>query len=590
MNWRACSLSVAVAVHVQLLTPPSAAGQEPPRTREGQNAGKSGSRAKPPPPPVGAQFRDNPPWLQQQLDAEEALRRQKEEAAADAAAVDEKEAPGYIPGYRRPAALGLSPLAPQHGVVIPGAITPNMGAPVRLPRLRFDFHGYLQAGVRAGLGTREDPGEQQARITLHGDPLVPGGAFGWFEHTNTVPVPWAQLNFLFGNDVVRATAIIAAWSITQSDLSAEYFQPPSKVWFNDAYITYTPQVDPVDLNVNVGVFTERYGAMGEYDNGAYGTSLIGVVYGVGGAGTVVLPFDNDFSLAFEGGFKGDLNTPGIGLISDQSNEFARSIEGSTYAGHGHASIDYDGVFEANGHAIYAWSRDDRGDELEGRDLYLGDLPRRDGSLLILGLDGRYVGRKRYGHLYVGASHVIGRDAITVSNLVQVLNNGPGRDMSRRFWGFDSGGNGSLTLAGAQYNVSLGALARRPAEFLGDAPDFVLSLFGIYGYQRNTGTAFPDAHMAKVGTEGTYSILPWLAASTRFDAVAPDFSDMGRFFAVVTPKVLFRSGWDTRASLTLQYSAYILGDSVEVRGDERLLNNPSGNPDAHLLALYGTIWW
>jgi hypothetical protein len=54
--------------------------------------------------------------------------------------------------------------------------------------------------------------------------------------------------------------------------------------------------------------------------------------------------------------------------------------------------------------------------------------------------------------------------------------------------------------------------------------------------------------------------------------------------------VFRNDWNNQATLTLQYSAYLLGDDVVVSGDERLLNNPSGEPDSHLLALYGTIWW
>ncbi len=563
----------------------ASAQQESPLTEEMLEASRAEKKAATD-REVGAAYRDNPAWLADQLDAE---KKAAEQAELDAEG-DEKAAARYLPGYRHSAGVGLSPLAPQQQSVVPGGVTPVMGAPVGVGDLTFEFHGYLQAGLRAGIGERDQAYEGQQETTLHGDPVVPGSAFGWFDHTNTVPVPWAQLNFSVGNDVLEATAILGAWSMSESDQAAGYFQPPAQLGFYDAYLTYTPDIAPVGLRLQAGVFNERYGGMAKYSSGAYGAALIAQIYGVGAASTVTLPFENDVTLTLEGGFKGDFNNAPAELVLDQSKEFAPVVEGSTYAAHGHVAFDFDTWVELTGHAIYSFSQDDRSDELVGEELYTeGQAVRKDGSLRILGADARFKLR-HVGHLYVGGSQVVAKNSLTLSNLVQVLNNGPGRDLVRRYFSYDSGGNGKLTLVGGQYDVSLGRLLRHPVEFSGIGPDLDVSLFGIYGHQENDGDVFPEADMLKFGTELTYSPLSWLAVSGRFDMVKPDLERKARDFAVITPKLVFRNDWSNQATLTLQYSAYLLGDEVVVNGDERLLNNPSGEPDSHLLALYGTIWW
>ncbi len=532
---------------------------------------------------VGAEYRDNPEWLEEQ--------RLEEEQAGDAKEVsaDQKERPGYIAGYRKAAGLGLSPLSPQRPSVVPGGVTPVMGAHNASSDFRFDFHGYLQGGLRAGFGYREQAFSGQKNTTLHADPLVPGGAFGWFEHTNTVPVPWAQLNFEFGNDVVRAVAVLGAWSFTEADDSQGYFQPPSKLGFNDAYISYTPKLDPVGLRINAGVFTEAYGNMSRYHAGAYGVALIANIYGMGATSTLTLPYENDVTVTLETGVKGDFNRPSPDLVIDQSNEFVPTIEGSTYAAHGHLAVDFDNWVEFTGHGIYTFSQDDRSDDYAGRELYLEGDRIRDGSMLIVGADARFR-LEQYGYLYLGGARILGEDTQTLSNLVQVLNNGPGRDLTRRYFTFSSGGNGSLTLLGGQYELSLGKLLRYPMEFYGGAPDLSISLFGIYGNLKNEGDVLPHSEMLKFGTELVYAPLRWLAVSGRADAVMPDLAHGAESFYVLTPKLVFRNDWSNQATLTLQYSGYILGAETEVRGDERLLNNPSEKPDAHLAAVYGTIWW
>jgi hypothetical protein len=520
-----------------------------------------------------------------------------EAAAAQPEPEDEKETPGYLPGYRRTPSVSLSPHAPQRYSALPGALTPSFGSRVPDRAWRFDFHGYLQGGVRGSIGQREGTCEEggacenQSKLTLHGDPVVAGGSYGWFDHTRTVPTPWTQLNFHYGNQDVESTVIVGAWSVSKSDDASQSAMPQAQLWINDAYLTFHPPLyDPISWELRVGAFRDRYGAMAKYHEGAYGASLIGAITGVGTTAMVEVPFEWDLTLHLETGFKGELDKPPQGIIQDGWNEHARPQEGSTLAAHGHTGLTYAGIATTTLHYIYAWSQDDRADPLDDPTTPRNEarnLP--DGSLSIAGADLRVDGA-RFGYFYGGAARTKGDYSVRVSDMVKILNTGGGKDLMERFWGFDSNGTGELFIVGGEYNLSLGTLLRYPTEFWGEGPDLFVGLFGIYGHATSPVAQFDDKDMFKYGTELTWSMLPWLATSGRLDHVMPDFDDRSRSFAVFSPKVVFRTEWNAREALTLMYATYFLGSNVRVEGDERLTNNPSGKPDRHMFAAYGSMWW
>src|SRR5882672_3827910 len=229
--------------------------------------------------------------------------------------------------------LGLSPYSPQGTPALPGGVTPAFGAPVVAEDWKFDFHGYMQAPLRAGIGTRDAPTSDQHHIQLHTPPLVPG-EYGFFDYTGTVPQPWVQLNFTYGNRRVTATAIVAAWRASEDMIAVGNFEPASQVGINNAFITYTPDdIGPLRLRLKLGVYPDRYGAMAEYDEGRYGTAVIGKIFGVGETLTAELALAGTLSLQLEHGFKGKFDKPPVGLVEDNSNAFARPIEGATFAHH-----------------------------------------------------------------------------------------------------------------------------------------------------------------------------------------------------------------------------------------------------------------
>src|SRR5262249_13363592 len=74
---------------------------------------------------------------------------------------------GYVPGMPMRASLGLSPYAPQGVPALPGGVTPPPGAPIASDSWQFDFHGYMQAPLRAGIAKRDNPTPDQHALQLH---------------------------------------------------------------------------------------------------------------------------------------------------------------------------------------------------------------------------------------------------------------------------------------------------------------------------------------------------------------------------------------------------------------------------------------
>lgn len=539
----------------------------------------SNAKAAPPPDVSGEEFRDTPV---------EAMSKSTVALPTE----DERKEPGYMPGYARHVQISLPATALQFSTILPTGITPQSTAESPSSHdFKMQFSGYLQGGLRAGIGHRADPTSQQHTMTLHADPVLAGASYGWFDHTNVVPGPWAQLNFRYGNDVVSANAVLGAWGTTEAMNAGANYMPNVQQWFTDAYLAYTPRVAPIAMTVKAGVYRERYGALAQYTDGAYGVPAVAVINGVGSTTTVELPFEGDFTVRAEAGLKGTFNRAMPGLVPDGSNENARPVEGSTYAAHGHLGFGYKDVWPTF-HIIHAFSQDDRSDQYDDTSTPTYDPQvRKDGSLDVVAVDVKYVGG-RFGHLVAAAEHVVGKNMTSMSNLVQILYSGSGRDFNERYWGYYSNATGTLSLAALQYTVSLGTLLRHPEEFWGEAPDLIVSVFGIYGH--STSAAPPNGlgnkDMLKSGVETVYSVAPWLAIGDRFDWVAPTLGDSSKSYEVLTQKLIIRSDWTARETLVLQYSGWLLGDNVKVNGDNRVMNYTSAKPDQHMLAIYGTMWW
>lgn len=484
----------------------------------------------------------------------------------------------YLRGAEAPTQrgpIGLEPGAPQASSIA-GGVTPAFGArPMSASDWLFDVHGYLQLPLRVGINEREAATLGQKVTVLHTPPVIPG-ALETFEYTGTVPDPWAQMNFSFGNRDVTATVIIAARTVSNAN---GYYNPADQLGINDAFLTFHPQTKgSAEFAFHVGAFANRYGIMGEYDSGRYGTPLVARLSGVGGTGTG--KFDlGPVDLTVEAGIMGPLTKAPVGVEPAGWNGFSDANAGSTFALHGHAALGFGDAFTVGAHAIHAFAQDDRATS----------AAQQDGSIDVIGADLR-LSMKQFGHLYLGYGHTNANTARSVSGVIRVLNAPGGLGLMEEYFGLASSGSGKLNTFGAQYDLSLGNLLRHPEPYHGNGPDLVVSGFTIGTAVDTEEDTYDGVFKLKYGGEATYSLLPWMATGVRYDRVIPDTSDASQTHAILSPRLIFKSNWASNDQVMLQYSRYFYGSNSAPVVGYPPAKDATVVPDDDVITLSASIWW
>lgn len=479
--------------------------------------------------------------------------------------------------YQLDMRLSLDPTAPYVGA-LPGGVTPAFGEkPVGSGDWRFDFHGMIIAPMRAGINSRRDPSSDKRETVLHSPPVVPDDR-ETFSHTGVVLNPYVQMNFSYGNSVVTGNVTVLA---NQASSSVGFFDPAAQPGIYDAFIDIHPDFGKrVKFRAFVGAFTRRYGSMGEYDLGRYGTPLIARVNGMGESISATIGVSKDFSILIEQGIQGLSNKAPVDIYPDGWNDFADSSVGTSFAHHYHLAASYRGMATLGGHYIHALSRDERGSGTLGG----------DGNIHILGADLR-LNLGRFGHFMAAFQQTTAENASTVGRVVEIMNTRGGPGLAANYFGDHSGGTGKLVLFGGQYDLSIGKLVSYPTPFTADGPDIVVSLFGISGkVTESNDKRYEGLAMNKFGGEVTYGMLSWLAASARYDRVVPDTAYDQRTFAVVSPRLIFHTDWSSTDQIVLQYSHWFNGSLVTVRDGYPPREDPRIIPDEDMVLLSANMWW
>jgi hypothetical protein len=398
-----------------------------------------------------------------------------------------------------------------------------------------------------------------------------------FNYTTIVPEPYAQLNFSYGNSVVTGNVILLSRTATDAQ---QFYDPPNQSGIADAYVNFRlPNVARhLHLDIDVGAFQSRYGVMGEYDEGKYGTPAIARVNGVGEAIVAKLAV-GDAIFALEEGFEGQLDKFPNDVLPAGWNGFGNPNAGSGFVGHLHAGFSYLGTLTVGLHYLYAWTQDDRAEQ--------GTTP--DGKLSVAAADLRLT-TGNIGHVYLAASHTTATYVGSLGGIVDVMNTGSGLSLINNYLGPASNGNGTLTTLAGQWDVSLMSILKYPEVFTGTSRDVVLSLFAIQTHVSSSDPMFASVNKVKVGGEGAVSLFEHLAADLRVDYVAPNGCGCSNAFTIVSPRLIFRSKWQAHDQVVLQYSHFFYGDGVIVRSGYPAVPDPSIHPDRDMVSLSATMWW
>jgi hypothetical protein len=473
--------------------------------------------------------------------------------------------------------LGLDPGTPQVGA-LPGGLTPAYGQRAADEgEWRFDFHGFITMPLRLGMNTRAGAVTTEQHLdVLHAPPVVPDYRDS-FTYTTVVPQPYAQLNFSYGNSVVTGNVILVSRTATDAQ---QTYNPPDQSGIADAYVNFRLPglARHLMLDVNVGAFRSRYGVMGEYDEGRYGTPAIARVSGVGEGATAKLAL-GDVVLALEEGFEGQLDKFPNDVLPAGWNGFADPNVGSGFVAHVHAGVSYLSTVTLGLHYLFGWTQDDRAEQSTTPDAKLG----------VLGADLRLT-TGNLGHLYVAASRTSATAVGSLGRVLEIMNTGGGPGLIANYLGPASNGTGTLTTLAAQWDVSVRSILEYPRVFMGDKPDVVVSLFGMQTHVTSGDPAFSGSNKVKVGGELGGSAFKHLAGSLRFDRVMPNGGDASQAFSVVSPRLIFRSKWQAHDQVVLQYSHFFYGDGVVVRSGYPAVPDPTIHPDRDVISLSASMWW
>jgi hypothetical protein len=473
-------------------------------------------------------------------------------------------------------ALGLPPGIPQVSA-LPGGFSPAYGTEGgETGEWGADFHGFLRMPLNIGINERKGPvTSEQYKLVLHAAPRVPEYRDA-FSYTSALPDPYAQLNFGYGNDKVDATVILQARAAATG---TSFFDPSTRGGIMGAFLTFHPPelTRKMALQAHVGAFTSRYGVMGQYDEGRYGTPLLGRTNGVGD--NLILVFDlGAFSLELQQGLSGLIDAAPIGTVPGDWNDYADPNVGTSLVHHYHAGLGYKDTVTLGGHYMHAFCIDDRANQ--------GKTP--DGKIVIAGADLRLT-LGRFGHFYAALAATNARYARSVGRVIEVNNTLGGPGLMRSYLGPNSRGTGKLLTVGGQYDLSL-ARAIYGDLFTGQSRDIVLSLFGMLTTVQSDDADHDGVTMLKYGGEAGYSLIKWFATSLRLDMVAQDMADSDKSSTVVSGRVIFRTDWQARDQIVLQYSHWSNGNQVYVRTGSPAELDPDVNPDEHVVSLSASMWW
>jgi hypothetical protein len=239
------------------------------------------------------------------------------------------------------------------------------------------------------------------------------------------------------------------------------------------------------------------------------------------------------------------------------------------------------------HYITNWSQDDRGkfaaDDPDTPGI--NERQPRDGRLNVVGADFRAWGRP-YGHFAAAAAYSEGHDVFQLSGFT-LFGARTGESIGRRFYGQYGASTGSMFAAGFEYSLSIASLLRYPEPYGDDGPDVIAAVMANYASIQSSDPAFDGKKMLKFGGEATYRFLPWVAASMRYDYVAPNSKDAEETFHVLAPKLIFKSSWTSHEQVTLHYVKWLLGKHTYSPFPDDLIRE---RLDSQMIGISFSMWW
>lgn len=511
---------------------------------------------------------------------------------------------------------------------------------------KFDYHGYLRAPMRIGINKilPEDTNgytlKNASSTTIH-EAVVPDDQYLSFQSTAHNMRSWAEGFFSYGNQLARGVIGIGSYNLTEGG-----FNDVDANWgISQAYIMLTPDLgyENVRIWAKAGAIVDRYGMSGRYDAGEYDTYMFGRTHVTGETFHLDYDITPSWTLYLEQGFgshKPDPNTYNNARYTMLHHEHIGLKQGRDLEFGAHYLMSW----SQEEYRTTGSTNDPFAQKLYDE---IGKAPRNGlppGHLWVAGVEAR-AELGAFGYIYGAYSHVGADYALTVSRAIEVLHASGGGEFDlgvttnyldspgchsalpsdtnqpkipsnapENWTPLDadgcSDGNGDLNALHAQYEFSLTNFNQQISggqRFWGAGFDAILKLYGMVVFvdsqARDTTKAKHHGGIAalqdqtlpktyhttksKFGADLTVQALPWLSPGIRFDRVMPNSLISQQSFAILSPRLQFKSQWVTHERLTIGYSHYFYDQRVcEPRvQNTKQLGGTVPDPDDPLGAYY-----
>jgi hypothetical protein len=476
-----------------------------------------------------------------------------------------------------------TPAAPTAKAAVSEGATTNVSGPAVAANddsWKFEYHGYIRAPMTFGLGKRTTKTSSgQSTTTLH-SPVIPDNQYLSWQSSPANKTDWAELYLSLGNSLAKGTVSIQGYDFNQGS----YADTASQLGVTDGYVDLTPDLgyENVRLAWRAGAFSNKYGSAGKYDAGEYDTYMFGRIHNDGEAIHLDFDIDENNSLWFE---------QGLGVKKPDPNIYNNAR--FTMLDHFHVGFKHTEAIQFSAHYLDSWTQEEEREVVAGgANEAITNIP--DGKMWVAGLDGRF-DMGAAGYLYAAYSHVGLKDAVTVSRAIEVIHASGGGEFglgvvdnylgpscvgdatapTTAGAGNLSGapqcslGNGGVDTLLAQYEFSVANFSQMSSggqKFWGEGEDLTLKLYGMYNKVKSDVTAYDGIHKLKFGADLAYAALPWLTAAVRFDREQPNSRIPEQSFAILSPRLVFKSKWVTREAITLQWSHYMYNQRTCVAGN------------------------
>ncbi len=480
-----------------------------------------------------------------------------------------------------------------------------------------EFHGYLRAPMRFGMGKRDNPLDGQSANTFH-YPVIPDDQYLNWQFTSHNKKDWAEVFLSYGTPYAKGVVALQGFNFT--DASWNIYN--ANFGISQGYVALTPDLgyENFRLSGKAGAFWARYGLAGKWDAGEYDTYLIGRTHVMGALARIEYDVDDANMLWVEGGFGAKRPNP------TQFNN-ARF----TMLGHGHVGFRFGNGIEVGAHYMHSFAKEEDRilqppnpnpagtiSEYQAPNYPSAVMEAKDGSVSVMGADAR-LELGAFGFAFLGYSHISAKNALVVAPAIEVLHSYGGGEFQNgvtdNYFGpscrgvslpantsgpFNtsrespknaapysatgpsgcSEGNGAVDSILAQWEFSLTNFLQQSSggqKFWGDGQDVKATIYGMFNKVKSDVETFDGITKLKYGADVQAQILPWLTFATRYDRVQPNSDIANQSFSILSPRLIFKSTWNTREQIAISYSRYMYNQRECADGVNPAFNTSESGP-------------